>query len=391
MEVKAGYKQTEVGVIPQDWTVSTIGDIGSVSSGGTPSRTNSAYWGGAIPWITTTQIDFNIIADADQFITQDGLRNSPAKLFPSGTLLIAMYGQGKTRGKVAILGIEASTNQACAAISLNNKLEHSYIFHYLINQYESIRNLSNIGNQENLNGFIIKSIKIPLPPLPEQRSIATVLSDMDELLGMLDRLITKKRDLKQATMQQLLTGKKRLPGFDGEWKMKRLGDVLTICHGRSQHQVQVEDGLYPILATGGQIGTARSFLYDKPSVLIGRKGTIDKPQYMDTPFWTVDTLFYSIIRDSNNAKFIFYRFCLIKWQQYNEASGVPSLNARTIENIEVSFPKPEEQDSIATILSDMDTEITTLEQRRDKTRNLKQGMMQELLTGRIRLKIETST
>jgi type I restriction enzyme S subunit len=106
---------------------------------------------------------------------------------------------------------------------------------------------------------------------------------------------------------------------------------------------------------------------------------------MDTPFWTVDTLFYSAIRDDNDAKFLFYCFCLIDWKQHNEASGVPSLNARTIENIVVSCPDAAEQTAIASALSDMDAELAGLEQRREKTRALKQGMMQELLTGRTRL------
>ena len=186
-------------------------------------------------------------------------------------------------------------------------------------------------------------------------------------------------------MQQLLTGQTRLPGFDGEWEVKRLGDVLTICHGRNQRDVVVADAPYPILATGGQIGTASHALYDKPSVLIGRKGTIDQPQYMDTPFWTVDTLFYSAMRNGNDAKFFYYRFCLISWMQFNEASGLPSLNARTIEQIEIPCPGSPEQFSIAGVLSDMDAELASLEARRDKSRDLKQAMMQELLTGKTRL------
>ena len=208
---------------------------------------------------------------------------------------------------------------------------------------------------------------------------------MDALLGSLEKLIAKKRDLKQAAMQQLLTGQTRLPGFSGEWEVTRLGKVLTICHGKSQRDVEVTDGAYPILAIGGQIGTAQRALYDKPSVLIGRKGTINQPQYMDTPFWTVDTLFYSAIKGGNSAKFLYYRFCLIDWMQYNEASGVPSLNARTIENIEIDCPKPAEQIAIAAVLSDMDSDLSALVARRDKTRDLKQAMMQELLTGRTRL------
>jgi len=119
--------------------------------------------------------------------------------------------------------------------------------------------------------------------------------------------------------------------------------------------------------------------------MIGRKGTIDRPQYMDQPFWTVDTLFYSEIHGTNNAKYIFYQFCLIDWKQYSEASGVPSLNARTIERIELKVPQPAEQNAIATILSDMDADIAVLETKLAKARQIKQGMMQELLTGRIRL------
>lgn len=385
MEVRPGYKRTEVGVIPEEWEVKRIADIADVRSGGTPSRENPRYWNGEIPWVTTAQLDFKVIHEADQRITPDGLKNSAARLLPPGTILMAMYGQGKTRGKVGILGIEAATNQACASIAISGDMLGDFVFKFLESRYEEIRSLSNSGSQENLSGQIVREIPVVCPPLPEQRAIATALSEVDALLTQLDRLIAKKRDIKQAAMQQLLTGKTRLPGFGGEWKTKRLGEVLTICHGRSQREVEVRDGPYPILATGGQIGTASEPLYDKPSVLIGRKGTIDAPQYMDTPFWTVDTLFYSMLKGQNNAKFFYYRFCLIDWMQFNEASGVPSLNARTIEGIDVACPEPAEQTAIATLLSDLDAELAALEARRDKTRALKQGMMQALLTGKTRL------
>ena len=208
---------------------------------------------------------------------------------------------------------------------------------------------------------------------------------MDALLGALDRLIAKKRGLKQAAMQQLLTGQARLPGFHGEWEVKRLGEVLTVRHGKSQHGITMPDGKYPILASGGEIGRTNAYLYDQPSVLIGRKGTIDFPQYVNSPFWTVDTLFFTEISSEADAKFIFYKFTMIRWRSYNEASGVPSLNAKTIENIEVTMPLLPEQNAIAKALSDMDAELSALEQRRNKTRDLKKAMMQELLTGRIRL------
>ena len=164
-----------------------------------------------------------------------------------------------------------------------------------------------------------------------------------------------------------------------------MGEILKVRHGKSQKEVAADNGVFPILASGGVIGRAKTFLYDKPSVLIGRKGTIDEPQYMDTPFWSVDTLFYTEINREYDPKFIFYMFNLIDWYSYNEASGVPSLNAKTIELIEKQFPKFEEQTRIAQILSDMDTEINALENKLNKYKMIKQGMMQNLLTGRIRL------
>jgi len=252
--------------------------------------------------------------------------------------------------------------------------------------------MTDSGAKAGMNLTTVKQILLAAPPTKaEQEAIAKALSDADALIESLERLIAKKRQIKQGTMQVLLTCKQRLPGFDGPWQTKNIGNLLSIMHGKSQHAVENESGRYPILATGGQIGLSSRFLYDKPSVLIGRKGTIDRPQYMDTPFWSVDTLFYSVIHEPNVPKYLFYRFCLIDWRKHNEASGVPSLNARTIEQIELDVPLGEEQTAIATILADMDTELAELETRLAKTRQLKQGMMQELLTGRIRLVQPAST
>jgi type I restriction enzyme S subunit len=232
---------------------------------------------------------------------------------------------------------------------------------------------------------VMKNFEVCLPPLPEQRAIAAALSDADGLIGALDALIEKKRAIKQAAMQQLLTGKKRLPGFSGEWETKKIGDLLKVHHGRSQRDIAVSDGKYPILGSGGEIGRTDTALTYKPSVVIGRKGTIDEPQYVSSPFWAVDTLFYTDINEINVNKFVYYKFCMIPWRNYNEASGVPSLNAKTIENIEITIPGYDEQTAIAAVLSDMDAEIAALERRRGKVEQIKQGMMQQLLTGRIRL------
>jgi len=170
------------------------------------------------------------------------------------------------------------------------------------------------------------------------------------------------------------------------WQVKNIGSVLSIRHGKNQKEIEAIDGVYPILATGGEIGRTNTFLYDKPSVLIGRKGTINKPRFISTPFWTVDTLFYSEVKLGNIPKFVFYKFCLIDWMSYNEASGVPSLNASAIENIIQSFPDTEkEQTAIANALSNVDALITSLEKLITKKHAIKTAAMQQLLTGKKRL------
>ncbi len=402
MELRSGYRQTEVEVVPADWELKRICDFATVSSGGTPSRSNPAYWGGTIPWITTSQIDFTLITGADQFITEEGIKNSAAKIFPAGTLIVAMYGQGKTRGKVGVLGFETTTNQACAAIFLMRGVSYQYVFHYLASQYEGIRNLSNSGTQENLNGFLIKSIQIPLPPLPEQRAIAAALSDVDALLASLDALIAKKRDLKQAAMQQLLTGKQRLPGFSVEWEMKRFGEIASPRKERSDSRSagiqdfcieleHIEQGTGRLLGntSTGSHSSLKS-VFQVGDVLFGKLRAYLRKYWLADCKGVCSTEIWALAANQRliTSEFLFH---LVTDDGFIEAAStaygthMPRSDWAVIKNYEVSLPRLCEQTAIASVLSEMDAEITVLEARRDKTRALKQGMMQELLTGRVRL------
>lgn len=241
------------------------------------------------------------------------------------------------------------------------------------------------GIRANIGQRDLKSVIVRLPDTLEQRAITDALDDVSRQIKLIKRLIAKKQWVKQGMIQQLLTGRTRLPGFTHEWESKRLGDVLRIRHGRNQKSVESSSGSYPILATGGQIGWASRPLYSKPSVLIGRKGTIDRPQFLDKPFWTVDTLFYSEIFDHADPQFLYYVFLTIDWRSMNEASGVPSLSSRRVESVEVSLPVIDEQRAIRSVLDDVDSAINRLNDRLSKAEAIKQGMMQQLLTGRIRL------
>jgi type I restriction enzyme, S subunit len=422
VEVRPGYKQTEAGVIPADWDATALGELASVAAGGTPSRTNAKYWNGDIPWVTTSEVDFYTINRADQFITKEGLNNSAAKVLPAGTLLMALYGQGKTRGKIGILGIDAATNQACAAISLKHAVSKDFIFHFLASRYDAIRNLSNTGNQENLNSSLVRSISVLLPSEAEQRAIAAALSDVDALLEALTRLIAKKRDLKQAAMQQLLSGQTRLPGFRGEWEVKTLGDLFSFAGGHSASRDQLSDEGYCYLHYGdihGAVKTCvdtRADYQDIPKLDIPLKRVAPGSLLKDGDVVFVDaseddegTSRHVVIVNKGNVPFIsglhtivgksktnelaheYRRYCFQtaaisqQFLFYAVGTKVSGISKTNIPKLTLPVPSIPEQTAIATVLSDMDAELSALEARRNKTRALKQAMMQELLTGRTRL------
>lgn len=187
-----------------EWVSDSLGNIFETTSGGTPSRTEKAYWNGDIPWITTSLVDFRVIASAEEFITAEGLENSSAKLFPKGTVLMAMYGQGKTRGQVALLGIEAATNQACAAILPRKGIDPYFVFLNLAGRYEEIRELSNSGGQENLSQGLVREIRFAFPPDDdEQRKVTECLSSLDALITAETQKHEALKTHKKGLMQQL--------------------------------------------------------------------------------------------------------------------------------------------------------------------------------------------
>jgi type I restriction enzyme S subunit len=415
MEVRPGYKRTEVGVIPEEWEVKRIADIADVRSGGTPSRENPRYWNGEIPWVTTAQLDFKVIHEADQRITPDGLKNSAARLLPPGTILMAMYGQGKTRGKVGILGIEAATNQACASIAISGDMLGDFVFKFLESRYEEIRSLSNSGSQENLSGQIVREIPVVCPPLPEQRAIATALSEVDALLTQLDRLIAKKRDIKQAAMQQLLTGKTRLPGFGGSWRTLTFGELGTTYGGlvgKSKADFGSGDAQYVTFLNVMSNSIVDPELFDRVRVTDGEaqnlvrrgdllfNGSSETPEEVgmcalvacDVPSLYLNSFCFGLrLRDDSEVNGLFLSYLIRGEPGRNmmkslaQGSTRYNISKAALRHAPVSLPELQEQTAIATLLSDLDAELAALEARRDKTRALKQGMMQALLTGKTRL------
>ena len=187
-----------------EWASGPLGAIFDTTSGGTPNRSEASYWDGDIPWITTSLVNFEVITGAEEYISQAGLKNSSAKLLPKGTVLIAMYGQGKTRGQVALLGVEATTNQACAAVLPKKGINPYFVFSNLAGRYDDFRKLSNSGGQENLSQALIREFPFSYPvDETEQQRIADCLTTLDTLITTATQELETLKTHKKGLMQQL--------------------------------------------------------------------------------------------------------------------------------------------------------------------------------------------
>ncbi|HEY0754163.1 MAG TPA: restriction endonuclease subunit S [Ktedonobacteraceae bacterium] len=434
-KLKPGYKLTEVGVIPEEWDLKTFDEVMTgFTSGATPSRKYPEFYKGDIRWITSGELNYNIIMDTIERVSVEAISKTNLKLIPKGTFLIAITGMEAegTRGSCGIVGAEATTNQHCMALYPTKELSTNYLFHYYVFRGKSLALQYCQGTkQQDYTGKIVKLLPILLPPtIKEQQAIAAALSDVDALLTSLDRLIAKKRDIKQATMQQLLTGKVRLPGFSRslkpihkhtevgiipeDWKVTKLGavaDVKTGPFGSTLHEKDyVNDGtpiitvehlseqgvIYENLPMVSDIDRKRLNAYSllKGDIVFSRVGSVDRNSLIkeEENGWLFSGRLLRIRSKTSevDSSFLSYYFHQEPTKQRIRSVAVgqtmASLNTQILKNIDITFPPIKaEQAAIATVLTDMDTEIVALEQKREKTRALKQGMMQELLTGRIRL------
>jgi len=362
-----------------DWKKLTVSNICSIIGGGTPESGIDEYWNGNIQWFTPTEIKMDYVSKSIRTITELGLKKSSAKLLPSGSLLLTTRA---TIGEVAIALEECTTNQGFQSLIVNEGFNNVFIFNWIKTNKHEFLERANGSTFLEISKSEIEKISISTPTLPEQQKIASFFTAIDQKLTQLK----KKKDLleqyKKGVMQKIFSQEIRFKDDDlqefPKWEKKKIKDLIEIKYGKDQKQISCENGKYPILGTGGEMGRTNDFLTDKPSVLIGRKGTIDKPRYMDTPFWTVDTLFYTKVFANTNPKWLYYKFETINWYLYNEASGVPSLSSSTIYTIPIILPTLPEQTKIAGFLSAIDMKISHTQKQIEKAEVWKKGLLQRM-------------
>ena len=407
-QVPEGYKKTEVGVIPEDWEVVQLKDLidedrritygivvpGQHTSNGVPMIRAQDYSRG---WV-----DIEYLYRVSPKIDESYKRS---RVLPDD-ILLTIVGSVGNLAKVPSGFRNTNITQQTARLAFNKKASADFYLNILQSKLGKnvILNYTKSGVQPSLNLSDVEKFNLPYPPLPEQKAIAQTLSDVDTLIDALDKLIAKKRNIKTGTMQQLLTGKTRLPGFRGEWEVKKLGDVVDFSNGKAHENSILPNGKFIVIN----------------SKFISTQGEVKK--YSDSCFCSVSTdQIVMVMSDVPNGKAIAKCFYIDKEDKYTLNQRICSLKAITVDSKILFYlidrnpyylafddgvkqtnlrkddvlscplklpPTLEEQKAIAQVLSDIDSEIATLEKRRAKTQAIKQGIMQELLTGRTRLKIE---
>jgi len=416
-QLKKGYKQTEVGVIPDDWEVRNLAGICLKIQDGT--HFSPSLGGNDNLYVTSKNIGFGIldISNAERInaIQHKAIYNRCD--VRKGDLLLTK--DGANTGNAALNHLEEEFSLLSSVAFLRMELQWHIPSYYLqqilsSNGQKSIKKLM-VGNAiTRLTLAKIRKLCFPVPSLPEQAAIANVLSDTDALISSLEKLIAKKQNIKQGAMQELLTGKKRLPGFTGEWGVKRLGEVADISKlagfEYSKYFNSYNDGGEIIVVRGTNITNNKLNLSNVKTIPMrtSKKLQRSKLKKDDLVFAYVGTIGPVYLIEENDKyhlgpntaritvnKGVLPRFVLCYFTslyikneiiEHTSIGAQPSLSMSKIRSFKISLPPTKaEQTAIAQILSDMDSEIEQLKQKLNKYKMIKQGMMQELLTGKTRL------
>ncbi|HYU76590.1 MAG TPA: restriction endonuclease subunit S [Ktedonobacteraceae bacterium] len=403
---KPGYKQTEVGMIPEDWEPTPLGLLSAfITKGATPTTYGFSWVSEGVLFLRSECVsEQGLDLTQSMFITPEAHNVLKRSEIRAGDILITITGNV---GRVIYLSHDfgsANINQHIARIRItDSNVAADYVFHFLsqstIRKYYGSIITGQAYPQISLKQ--VRDTRVPIPPTKsEQTAIATALSDTDSLIASLDRLIAKKRDIKQATMQQLLTGKRRLPGFSGEWEVKKLGEIAEIVMGQSPIGTSYNrnGNGYPLINGPTEFTDKYPIKIQwtnqptkfcmKDDVLLCVRGSSTGRINIANDKYCIGRGIAAIHAKSGlDARYITFQVdCAVKnILTLTTGSTFPNIDGKSIRSIVVPLPSFSEQQAIAAVLSDMDAEIAALEQRRDKTRALKQGMMQELLTGKTRI------
>jgi type I restriction enzyme, S subunit len=377
-----------------EWKEYRIGDLcEKVLSGGTPLTSNKEYYeNGNIPWLKTTEVHKEIIRYTDTFITELGLKNSSAKLIPANSLIIAMYGDGGTAGKVALTKIPLSTNQACCNLVIdNNKAAYDFIYYYLKINYDNLVNLKTGGSQQNLNAITIKNFKINLPPLQTQQKIANILGTYDELIEVNNERIKILEETAQSIYKEWFV-RFRFPNYQNTefikgvpkgWEVIKFRDFIKLNRGFDLPNDKIIEGEYPVIASTSTKAFHNEYKSIGEGVITGRSGSLGVVQYINGKYWALNTALYVKDFKGNLPKYVYYFLKEMHLENYDSGAGIPSLNQNHLHGLSFPLPPIILQNNFNEIISPMFTQIEILKQQNTELRQIRDRLLPRLISGKL--------
>ena len=391
MKQNTTYKQTELGLIPEDWEVKKLGKVGEIDKKSLNSNTDKEY---EFDYISLSDVD------SDQFsikTSKQKFKNAPSRarrIVKKGDVLLSTVRpnlEGFTIIRDEVKDLIASTG--FAVITSKNELHNEYLFNFLFSNIikRQFHKLLVGSNYPAINSSDVENLKIPLPPLQEQKKIADCLSTCDSAIEKQSQLINVLTQRKKALMQQLLTGKKRLPGFEGKWKEVKLGEICEIKKGSQINKIELSSNLgFPVINGGIEpSGYYDDWNVAENTITISEGGnSCGFINFIKEKFWSGGhcyTLQNLKININKNFLFYFLKNSENQIMKLRVGSGLPNIQQKDIKNFEILLPKIEEQTAIAEILATADRELTLQKEKLVQLQTQKKGLMQVLLTGKKRL------
>ena len=402
--IPQGYKDSPLGIIPEEWEVKRLGDIAEISSGTTPLRANAIFYkNGVIPWVKTTDLNNGILVKTEELVSKEAIEQTSLRVFPKDTILVAMYGGFNQIGRTSILGINATINQALSALACKENINPSFVLAWLNCRVNDWKRLAASSRKDpNITGSDVARFPIIIPPISEQNSICSVLELWDTAIEKQSELIERITLRKRALMQQLLTGKKRLPEFCGEWKEVKLGEVFE-----ERNEINRND--LPLLSITGDKGVIYQSESDKRDISNDDKSKYKRicPNdigYNTMRMWQgrsalseiegIVSPAYTIVTPKECID-VRYMAMLIKqprivYSFWTHSQGLVSdtLNCKypDFSQVKVTIPAKEEQTAIANLFYDFEKQIELASEKLANLQSQKRGLMQQLLTGKKRIK-----
>lgn len=324
-----------------------LGEIAQIIGGGTPSTKVDEFWNGDIGWLTPrdlTGYSNKFISQGERNLTQEGLKNSSARLMPKGTVLMTSRAP---IGYLAIADNEVCTNQGFKSFVVDEKVVGNEFLYYLLkNNVERIKSLGTGSTFAEVSASVLKGIEFDIPDVPTQKEIAQILTSLDDKIELNLQMNQTLEAMAQSIYKEWFV-KFNFPGFDGElvdglpkgWRIEKLSNVCTVKYGKDHKHL--DNGTIPVYGSGGIMRYADKALYESESILIPRKGTLTNLFYVVQPFWSVDTMFYTIINENNIRKYLFYLLKSLNLASMNVGSAVPSLTTEVLNKIDIVIPEME--------------------------------------------------